>query len=418
MLSPEGCNRQETALVGAVPSKPENEHGKWKKTNLESSPSDDSLIRGGPFYTFQRVTGVVRPDRWDSQRQLIFAVAVGWVPLLLITLLFQRESVMSFLEDYRIHARMLIAVPVLLLGQRVVETRFLKAVKHLRDAHLLADADLAREHEIMVGLRQLRDSVLPELIILLLVIVHTSLSFSKLIDATPWLATATGTSLRLTPAGWYAVLVSASIFQLLMGLSLWKWLLWSIFAFRLSRVSLNLVPIHSDQHGGLGFLSMMANGFAPVSFAATAVIAAQWRHEILHNHAHLMNFKYPAIALVVIVLALAILPLVFFVPPLSTLRRKGILEYSTLGQIQTTEFDQKWIAHRAGHEPEVLTEMESSNVIDFSAVYDRVKQLRPLLVDKRTLIPLALSIVIPALPMILAEVPIAVAVKDLMKALR
>jgi len=340
------------------------------------------------------------------------------VPLLLITLLFQRESVMSFLEDYRIHARMLIAVPVLLLGQRVVETRFLKAVKHLRDAHLLADADLAREHEIMVGLRQLRDSVLPELIILLLVIVHTSLSFSKLIDATPWLATATGTSLRLTPAGWYAVLVSASIFQLLMGLSLWKWLLWSIFAFRLSRVSLNLVPIHSDQHGGLGFLSMMANGFAPVSFAATAVIAAQWRHEILHNHAHLMNFKYPAIALVVIVLALAILPLVFFVPPLSTLRRKGILEYSTLGQIQTTEFDQKWIAHRAGHEPEVLTEMESSNVIDFSAVYDRVKQLRPLLVDKRTLIPLALSIVIPALPMILAEVPIAVAVKDLMKALR
>ncbi len=386
--------------------------------NADSRLSDDSLIRGGPFYAVQRATRLIRPDRWDFQRRITFAIAIGWVPLLLITLLFQPGAAMSFLRDYRMHARMLVAVPVLLLGQRVLESRFLTIMKHIRDARLVSDADLVGGHTLMLRLRRLRDSVLPELVILLLVVVHTGLSFSKLIDATPWLATATGTSLRLTPAGWYAVLISASIFQFLLGLSLWKWLLWSIFAFRLSRVRLNLVPIHSDQHGGLGFLSMMANGFAPVSFAATAVIAATWRHEILHNHAHLMSFKYPAIALVLIVLALAILPMIFFIPPLLALRRRGILEYSTLGQIQTTEFDQKWIAQRVGHEPEVLTEMESSNVIDYSAVYDRVKQLMPLLVDKGTLISLALSIVIPALPTILAEVPIAVAVKDLMKALR
>ena len=126
----------------------------------------------------------------------------------------------------------------------------------------------------------------------------------------------------------------------------------------------------------------------------------------------------PAIALTVIVIALALLPSVFFVPPLAKLRRKGILEYSTLGQIQTTEFDEKWIAHRAGRESRVLTEMESSTVIDFSAIYDRVKQLMPLPVDRNTLIPLALSIVIPALPAIFAEIPVAVALQDLLKALR
>jgi hypothetical protein len=388
------------------------------KPNADSKLSDDSLIRGGPFYQIQKVTRLVQPDQWRFKRRITFVIAIGWLPLLLITLLFKPEAVMSFLKDYRMHSRMLIAVPVLLFGQTWVESGFLTVVKHIRNAHLLADADRAGEHKLMVRLRRLRDSVLPESIILLLVVAHTVLSFSRLIDAIPWLATAAGTGLRLTPAGWYAVLISATIFQFLLGLSLWQWLLWTIFAFKLSRMPLNLVPTHSDQHGGLGFLGLMANGFAPISFAATAVIGATWRHEILHNHAHLMDFKLPAIVLAVIVIALALLPSAFFVPPLAALRRKGILEYSTLGQIQTTEFDEKWIAHRAGRESQVLAEMESSTVIDFSTIYDRIKQLIPLPVDRNTLIPLALSIVIPALPTIFAEVPVAVALKDLLQALR
>jgi hypothetical protein len=392
------------------------------KTKIEANTnigsSDVSLTRGGPFYQILKVLRLIRPDRLDFQRQVTFAIAIGWVPLLLITLLFRPEALMSFLRDYRIHSRMLIAVPVLLLGQTVMESRFRAVVEHIRNARLLADADLLRTDDFMAGLRQLRDSVLPELIILLLVVVHTDLSLSTLADATSWLATATGTSFRLTPAGWYTVLISASIFQFLVGLSLWKWLLWSIFAFRLSRLRLNLVPTHPDRRGGLGFLGLTAVGFAPISFAVAAVIGATWRHEILHYNAHLIDFKLPAIALVVVVAALALLPLLFFVPRLAALRRKGILEYSTLGQIQTTDFHEKWITHRAGRESQVLTEMEGSNVIDYSQTYDRVKQLIPLPVDTGTLIPLALSIVIPALPTIFAEIPVTVVLKDLLQALR
>lgn len=388
------------------------------KTNVNSGLPDDSLIRGGPFHQVQSVTRLIQPAQRRFKRRITFAIAIGWVPLLLITLLFEPGAVVSFLRDYRIHSRMLIAVPVLLLGQGLMESQFATVIAHLRKAHLLADFDLGLTDELVAGLRRLRDSVLPELIIFLLVVTHTALSFSKLVDATPWLATATGASLRLTPAGWYAVLISASIFQFLLGLSLWKWLLWTMFAFKLSGLHLKLVPTHPDGHGGLGFLGLMVVGFTPISCAVTAVIGATWRHEILHGNAHLMNLKLPAITLVVIIAILALLPLLFFVPQLATLRRKGILDYSTLGQIEMTEFDEKWIEHRAGHESQVLTEMESSNVIDFSATYDRVKQLIPLPVDRGTLIPLALSIVIPALPTVFAEIPVAVALQDLLKALR
>ena len=388
------------------------------EANVDAGLSDDSLFRGGPLYQIEKTLRLIRLDRENSQRRTTFAIVIGWLPLLLITLLFKTEASMSFLRDYRIHSRMLVAVPVLLLGQSFMDSRFRNIVEHIRNAHLLEDADLVRTDELMALVRRLRDSVLPEVIILLLVVAHTTLSFSKLVDATPWLATATASGLRLTPAGWYAVLISASIFQFLLGLSLWKWLLWSIFTFGLSRLRLHLVPTHPDQHGGLGFLGLMANGFAPISFAATAVIAATWRHEILHHDAHLLDFKLPAIVLVVIIAVVALLPLVFFIPQLTALRRKGILEYSILGQIQTTEFDEKWITHRAGHESQVLTQMESSTAIDFSSIYDRIRQLAPIPVDRTTLIPLALSIGIPALPAICAEIPVAIVFKELLKALR
>jgi len=263
--------------------------------NADGRLSDDSIVRGGPFYEVQRVTRLIQPDQWRFKRRIAFAISIGWVPLLLITLMFEPGAVMSFLRDYRIHARMLIAVPVL-LGQGLLESQFRTVVKHLRNARLLADSDLGRTDELMAGLRRLCDSALPELLIFLLVVAHTALSFSKLVDATPWLATGTATGLRLTPAGWYAVLISASIFQFLLGLSLWKWLLWSIFAFKLSELHLVLVPTHPDGHGGFGFLGLMARGFAPISFAVTVVVGATWRHEILHGNAHLMSLKLPAIA--------------------------------------------------------------------------------------------------------------------------
>ena len=379
---------------------------------------DISLIRGGPFYRTLKAAKIIRGDQRDSLRLIIFAIVIGWVPVLLLTLLFRPEALASFLTNYRFISRILIAIPVLLWGQKLMEERFRTVTVQIGNSHLLADANLLRMDEFMSGLRRLRDSFLPEFIILLLVATHTYFSLPILVDATPWLATATESGFHLTPAGWYTALISATIFQFLLGLSLWNWLLWTIFSFRLSRLPLNLVPSHPDQRGGLGFLGLTPVAFAPISFAATLVIGAEWRREILTHRAHLMDFKLPAIALVVVIAVIALLPLVFFVPRLTALRRIGVLEYSTLGQIQMTEFHEKWITHRAGHESEVLTEIESGNVIDYSSTYDRIKQLVPIPVDVGTLIPLALSILVPALPVVLAEVPIAVVLKGLFEALR
>jgi hypothetical protein len=271
---------------------------------------------------------------------------------------------------------------------------------------------------VIATLIRVRDAFVPEVVIFVVLVFHTVASYKGLVDATPWLGHGSGANLQLTVAGWYAVLVSAPVFQFLLGLSLWRWLLWTFFAFKLSRLGLRLVPTHPDEHGGLGFLGLAATAFAPVAFAATAVIGATWRNDILHHGARLMDFKLQAIVLLIIIALVALGPLLFFVPRLASLRRRGILEYGILGQIHSIEFHEKWILHRAGHEMEFLQAPESTTLANFGKTYQEIAQLKPFPVDMGTLYGLAAAVAIPALPVVLAQIPLKVVLMDLLKTLR
>lgn len=351
-------------------------------------------------------------------RRIALAIVIGWLPLLVLTAVFNSGGLASLLVDYRVYSRMLIAVPILLLGQAIMESRFRMLVSHFWDAGLVTGPEVPRMQNAVDAVLRLRDSVLPELAILLLVIIHTATSERTLVDATPWLAEGLGSAFQLTAAGWYAVLVSTTIFQFLLGLGLWKWLLWTIFAFKLSRLELNLIPAHPDEHGGLGFLSLTPIAFTPVIFAATCVIGSTWRHEILAGRATLMTYKLPAIILVCLIAVIALGPLAFFVSRLAALRRQGILEYGVLGQLHSVDFHEKWILSRSGHEAEFLTATECSTLADFGQAYEKLKELKPFPVDREALIGLALSVLVPTLPVILAAIPLTVILKMLLEALK
>jgi hypothetical protein len=391
------------------------------KSDIPSTDGREvSFVRGGPFFRAQQALGLVRPDQWNLGRRVAALIAIGWLPLLLITLFANPRGLPSFMTAYRIHARMLVAVPALLLGEIFMESRFGAVLAHLRRAGVLEAPDMAFMDAVLARLVRLRDAYLPELAVLVLLIFHTAMSYRGLVDLDPpaWLGQGAEANLRLTAAGWYAVLISAPLFQFVLGLGLWKWLLWTFFALNLSRRNLNLVATHPDEHGGLGFLGLTASAFAPIAFAVTIVIGATWRHDILHHATRLMDYRMPAIVLVLIIAAVALGPLLFFVPRLAALRRRGILEYGILAQIHSADFHEKWINHRAGHEAEFLQAPESTTLANFGKSYERIAQLNPFPADTGSLYVLAAAVAIPALPVILAVVPFAIVLKDLLHALR
>jgi hypothetical protein len=386
--------------------------------SIAAALGEVSLSRGGPFYRAQLAARLIRSDQWNLVRRISFMIAVGWLPLLLTTALLNPGSMGSLIKDYRVYARLLIAVPVLLFGDVLMDSRFRDVVSQIRRAGLLEGPDLKYMDDVIATLIRLRNSLVPEFAILLLLITHTATSYKGLVDTSPWLARGTGADLHLTAAGWYGVLVSASMFQFLLGLSLWRWLLWTFFAYKLSKRNLKLFPTHPDAHGGLGFLGLTMSAFAPVTFAATTVVGSTWRQDILHEGAHLTEFKLPAIAWVVIVAIIALAPLAFFVPRLAALRRKGILEYGILGQLHSADFEEKWLDHRAGHEAEFLQAPDSIALAAFGNSYEKVEQMRPFPADPVALYALGAAILIPALPVVLAQIPLTVVLEALFKALR
>ena len=389
------------------------------KNTYKSSPrAGPSLFRGGPFYRAQLATRLIKEGEWNHGRRVVIVVAIAWVPLVLLTKVFNSSALPSLLTSYRVYSRLFIAIPVLLIGQTIMESLFQMAVQHIIDADLLGKADLIRMDRMIETLMRLRDSLIPEAIIVVLLIAHTIAALKNQLDVTPWLAYGVPPDVHPTAAGWYVILVSAAIFQFLLGLSLWKWLLWTIFAFRVSRLNLRLVATHPDGHGGLGFLGLVPVAFTPISFAAATVIGSTWRHDVLSHGSKLMSFRLDVIVLLILVAMIAIGPLAFFVPKLAELRHQGILEYGILGQIQSRNFQDKWISRRTGYEAEFLAAPESSSLANYRSSYSNIAKLKPLPVDQGVLIALAISIGLPMLPVVLTVIPLIVVIEDLLKAMR
>ena len=383
-----------------------------------TTPRDISLVRGGLLYRFMLFIRLMDDNHWNVGRRILFVLAIVWLPVVAIRLLHAPDRVMQLVLDYRLDARAIAAV-VLIAAEPIMDSRFRLLIEHIRKSRLLIGPDLATMDHFLASLRRLRDSFVPEALFAVAVVLRAATSYGFVASQTIGdLSYQTTTGLHLTTAGWYALLVSAPMIQFLALVVLWRWLVWASFAFRLSRLNLRLVPSHPDENGGLGFLSISIQAFVPFSFALSTIVGASFRNDILNNGKHLIAFKGPAIALVVILFAVAILPLIFFLPKLLPLRRKGILQYSIVGHMQSFAFHDKWVHHGEEHEEEAIAAPEMSTLCDYNSVYKNVEDMYPIPVDKEALTGLAISVVIPALPVILAEIPIQTVLQDLSSALR
>jgi hypothetical protein len=399
----------------------------WKPTNKRvveitsatDNPDDISLFRGGPFYRAQALIHLVEPGRWNIGRRVTFILAVAWLPLVIITAVFSPDQLAGLLTNYTVYSRIAVAIPVLLIGQLLMDSRSCAIIEHVREARLLDGEDLRKLNAMIATLRRLRDSVFPELIIAALVFAELALIWkSKLATAPDWAVYREGGVVKLAPSGWYYGLVSVPIYQFLLALNLWKWLGWSFFLFRLSRLNLRLVATHPDAHGGLGFLGLSAVGFTPIAFALSAAIGGTWRDQILNYGARLTNFRLPAVILLVLMFLVALAPLSFFVPRLATLRKRAMLEYGVLAQAHAVDFQDKWVSSPDYHKEPPLTGEDVSALADFTVAYGHIRRMRPFPADLGSLVGLALAVAVPLFPAVLAEIPLSVILKGFLEAVK
>jgi hypothetical protein len=373
-----------------------------------------SLIRGGSFYRIEEKASLIHPRAWDLQRRVPAAIAIAWLPLLVLAAFHGGlPDLRALLVDYRVHARVFVGIPMLLLAQVTMETRFRDMAQHFLDANIVRVDELSRFRHIMQKTRRLRDARLPDVIII--VGVYTQVAYflqaGRLQFAT-WAVDANG----LTPAGYYSLLVSQALFIALILIAAWKWIIWVYVLQRTSRMRLHLDATNGDLTAGLGFLSEVPRAFVPLVFGMSAVMAANWRSQVLTGQTTLDVLKWPAVVFVAIMLVVFFLPLAVFTPALVREKRVSTRHYGTMQHLVSLQFREKWTNRPNEQVARLLEGPDVSSLADLSAAFTNIERMRAFPFRKSTVIAFLIALALPMIPVLTTQIPLKEVMKQLLEA--
>jgi hypothetical protein len=374
-------------------------------------PQDFSLVLGGPLYQLWRRLFLSGPALELLSRRLTGIPLVAWVPLLVLTtyqgLLVGHAVAVPFLYDFAVHARFLVAVPILLLAELVVHDRIRRVVQQFLNEGLVTAETLPGFREAIASTMRLRNSLVIEVALAVFAFGFgwalwrgdTGLKFST------WFATIDGGQPRATLAGWWYLHISIPMFQFLLYRWYFRLFVWFVFLKRVSRLPLRLMPTHPDRAGGLGFVGAGAHAFVPVIVAQSIVLSAVVGSRIVFHGQSLVSFQYEIAAFLILELLLVLGPPCVFAKTLIDLKRHGRREYGVLAARYTSEFHAKWIEGGAPRDEPLLGSSDIQSLADLANSYSVIGEMRPVPFGKETIVQVVGAAAIPLLPLALSIVP-------------
>jgi hypothetical protein len=378
---------------------------------LHSSVVDSfSLTRGGPLFRIQLRLGAAEEER-TVMRAMLTAL-LTWLPLLLLSAAqgsaYGKHLEIPFVKDFAVNVRFLIALPLLILAEVRIDRRLRITVKHFLKSGLVKESELPSFEAILERITRLRDSVLPE-IVMLIAAYLPSLSVHNpeilMRNISSWHLVQSPSGETLSYAGWWFGFVSAPVFRILLLRWLWRMYLWASFLWRVSKVKLVLIPTHPDMAAGIGFLSGAQLAFGPIAFACGAVVAGQLGNAIAYEGANVSGLKYVIISYCVIATLVLAAPLLLLIPALHPVKKRGLLEYGALAAGYTRTFDAKWVHGRPPEGEALLGSSDIQSLADLSNSFAIVRGMRVAPLDNTTLLNLAIAAVLPMAPVLLLATP-------------
>jgi len=369
-----------------------------------------SIIRGGLFYRLQeRLNLVHENDSRTVARAFIFAL-VTWLPLFILAALqnlaLTGDSRQSLLLDFPVYGRFLIAVPLFIIAENVIDDRYVIITSYFLNSGIVPEAERSRYVDVLSSMRRLVFSPTAEIIILLAAYLVSTLSVShKLIyaAATSWCETETG---HLSLAGWWFLLVSLPLFHFLLIRWFWRLIVWCLFLRRLARLDLQLVSTHPDAVGGLGVLGESIFAFTPIAFALSALLSATWYRKVVYEGGTATQFHRPFLVFLFITILIAFAPLLNFTGRLMRLKLHGLHDYGVLANTHSLQFDEKWVRKGEKNIDQLLGTPDISSLADLGAGFQTVRNMKFFPFGLQNLLMLAAAAAIPMIPLVLVEIPL------------
>lgn len=240
--------------------------------------------------------------------------------------------------------------------------------------------------------------------VILLVLVYSSFYFQEhnQINHTNTYAPWHMVDNHITTAGWWYLVFSLPVLQMLLYRWLYTILLWMIFLRKISKMDLHLSALHPDGVGGLGFLQYTQLSFFPVALAFSALTAGVLNNMIMFSGISVQDYKIAIGSVLVFVFLLFIFPLMLLLPMLTKIKRKYFMLYSLEAWPFARKYEEELDAyyHTGEEKP------DASWHVDLIGSFEKTRDMKTILVDKTILIAFIAAVVLPFLPVIAQQVPL------------
>jgi hypothetical protein len=383
----------------------------------ESAVRNFSIVVGGPVYDLLLRFHLVRQTLPNVWRRIVALMAVTWLPLLLLSLregvAFGHQVRIPFLYDLTMYGRLLLGLPLLLYAELLIDPAIRQAVSEFLDARLVPDHELPEFESVLRRVQRMRDSWIPEVILLVSAFFPVFLFQHEWVTGvvTNWHTTANG----LSAAGWWYAVVSAPLMRYITYRWVFRYFLWPVLLWQISRLQLTLMPTHPDRAAGLNFLGMTQKHFGILACALGCSVAGRVANMMLFEAAPLASFKSPLVGFVALSVMLGLLPLALWIPKLKKVRKEGLLEYGRFAKTYTESFDGKWIHCAARPAEPMLGTPDLQSLADLGNSFAFIEKMRKAPISRKLVQQLAGWTAIPLVPVIILGTPTPELVREVMK---
>ncbi len=368
---------------------------------------EELSLLGGPLQRLGCRLGLVRGE----SNTLRLGVSIGlllWVVLVLLTFLEGFGPKLFSLSFIGVHVRFLAAIPLMFLCETWVVPEMAEFARYIVRSGLVPEDSLPALKSVIHRVRKMSDSWLPEGLLLLtafaLPLIETIVPLPGKTGS--WVSILHSAGSRLPWAtGWYLGLC-LPLFRFLLLRWLWRLGLWWYFLWCVQKLDLDMIPTHSDEMAGLGYLEIVHENFFPLILAISAVCSAQFAEDI-SSGAMAFEALYGWIAIVLLLIAaLFIAPLLMFSHKLWICRAVGMSEYMGMASRYVKAFDNKWIRDEAATGESQLGTGDLQSLADLTNSLNVVRNLRWIPVGTRQLMQLGACVIAPLVPLVLLKYPV------------
>ena len=372
---------------------------------MDAVTKDYAFASGGVLWKLFDRPKFFETRNMREQALIVFGLALlCWLPAALLSffILGWDKFYLLFLRDVSTHVRLLLVIPILIFARQSVNRTFNHTINFFYITKIVDDTNKVTFEHILDRLEKWKNSKLVDFIIIILVFCSFFIQENQRVNNASTYAPWHRVDGHITIAGWWYLLISLPVLQLLLFRWLYTIILWIVFLIRISKLNLHLSSLHPDGVGGLGFLQYTQLSFFPVALAFSILTAGVTNNLVIFSGISITDYKIVIGSVLVFVLLLFILPLLLLIPLLAKVKRTYFMQYSLEAWPIARKYEEQLKAYNKTGDDHPDTSWH----VDLLGSFEQTQNMKVFLVDKTILIAFVAAVVLPFLPVIAQQVPL------------